>query len=57
MIVNGGAEGPGKPDANIRSVGTKGGAEILGKDVGTYPTWFNGVNDDEVGRAAVVAGP
>jgi hypothetical protein len=56
-VVGGGAEGPGKPDANVRFVGTKGGAEMLGKDVGTCPKPVNGVNNDEVGKAAVMAGP
>jgi hypothetical protein len=56
-VVSGIAEGPGKPDANVRFVGTKGGAEMLGKDVGTYPALVSGMNSDEVGGMAVVAGP
>ncbi len=43
-------------DANVRFVGTKGGAEMLGKDVGTYPALVSGMNGDEVGEVAVVAG-
>jgi hypothetical protein len=30
---------------------------MLGKDVGTCPKLDNGVNNDEVGKAAVVASP
>jgi hypothetical protein len=30
---------------------------MLGKDVGTFPKPVNGVNNDEVGKAAVMAGP
>ena len=56
-VVGGGAEGPGKPDANVRLVGTNGGAEALGKNVGTCPRLVDGVNDDEVGVAATVADP
>ncbi len=56
-VVGGGAKGPGKPDANVRLVGTNGGAETFGKDVGTCPKPVNGVNNDEVGKAAVMAGP
>jgi hypothetical protein len=56
-VVDGGTKGPGKPDANVRFVGTKGGAEMLGKDVGTCQNLVNGVNNDEVGKAAVMAGP
>jgi hypothetical protein len=34
-----------------------GGAETLGKNVGTYPALVDDVNIDEVGGMAVVAGP
>ncbi len=56
-VVDGGTKGPGKAEANVRFVGTKGGAEMLGKDVGTCPKPVDGVDNDEVGKAAVMAGP
>jgi hypothetical protein len=55
--VGGGAEGPGNPDAKVKFVGTKGGANMLGKDVGTCPAPDDDENNEEVGGTNVVACP